>query len=68
MNRMLQQFCKEVRNGEMYLHIVMSGFEALEMLEKTNRERPLIILRDINLPPDSVLIKIENETIKNISC
>ncbi len=63
-----QQFRKDVRNVAMNLPIVMSGLEALKMLEKINRERPLIILSDINLPPDSVFIKIENETIKNICC
>ena len=58
-----QQFRKEVRNGEMHLHIAMSGFEALEMLEKINRERPLIILSDINMPGMSgiELLKIIKE-------
>jgi len=58
-----QQFRKEVRNGELNLHIAMSGFEALEMLEKINKERPLIILSDINMPGMSgiELLKIIKE-------
>lgn len=39
-----QQFRKEVKSGNMALHIAMSGFEALDLHEKINNERPLIIL------------------------
>ena len=58
-----QQFRKEVKNGEMHLHIALSGFEALEILEKINRDRPLIILSDINMPGMSgiELLKIIKE-------
>lgn len=45
-----QQFRKEVRSRDMNLHIALSGFEALDILVKINRERPLIILSDINMP------------------
>lgn len=45
-----QQFRRAVKSGEVSLHIALSGFEALDLLATLNKERPLVILSDINMP------------------
>ncbi len=45
-----QQFRKEVKAGSMHLHVALSGFAALDLLEGLCHEKPLIILSDINMP------------------
>ena len=45
-----QKFRREIRKGEVDLHVASSGQQALEMLENLHNIEPLMILSDINMP------------------